>query len=93
MVLVTVPQCEPRAAAAFSVKWDAPMGCTRNREALVNSGSWEAVRELASVEAIAKATIIEIDAILALPMPNPTAPSHWSRSTIMSNAQNEHCRG
>jgi len=51
------------------------MGCTRNREAFVNSGSWEAVRELASVEAIAKTMIIEIDAILALLMPNPTAPS------------------
>jgi len=51
------------------------MGCTRNREAFVNSGSWETVRELASVEAIAKTMIIEIDAILALLMPNPTAPS------------------
>ena len=47
------------------------MGCTRNREAFVNSGSWEAVRERASVEAIAKTMIIEIDAILALLMPNP----------------------
>ena len=47
------------------------MGCTRNREAFVNSGSWEAVRELASVEAIAKTMITEIDAILALLMPNP----------------------
>ena len=47
------------------------MGCTRNREAFVNSGSWDAVRELAAVEAIANTTIIEIDAILALLMPTP----------------------
>ena len=47
------------------------MGCTTNRVVFVNSGSCEAVRELASVEAIAKTMIIEIDAILALLMPNP----------------------
>jgi hypothetical protein len=71
MVLVTVPQCEPRAAAAFSVKEDAPMRCTSDREALVRSGSGEAARECASVEARAKTISVEINTILALLMPNP----------------------
>jgi hypothetical protein len=71
VVLVTVPQCEPRAAAAFSVKEDAPMRCASDREALVRSGSGEAVRERASVEARAKTISVEINTILALLMPNP----------------------
>jgi hypothetical protein len=70
-VLVTVPQCEARAAAAFSVKEDAPMRCASDRDARARSGSGEAVRERASVEARAKTTSVEINTILALLMPNP----------------------
>jgi hypothetical protein len=70
-VLVTAPQCEARAAAAFSVKEDAPMRCASDREALARSGSGEAVRERASVEARAKTISVEINTILALLMPNP----------------------
>ena len=51
VVLVTVPRWVPRATAAFSVKEDAPIGCS--------SGSREAVWELAPVEAEAKTISIE----------------------------------
>ena len=71
-MLVTIPHLEAMVAAAFSVKEDAAIGCSRDCDAFAISAWRGAVRALASVGAATRTMITgKRDAILALLMPNP----------------------